>query len=325
MGKLNLDKDGDLKRLEDEFRKMAGGEDLRELNDAAEARAQEQQERAAGILPKWVVATGIVAVLLIIGIIVVVVMRNKNSSGLVKVPDVVGQNAPAATSMLTGLGFRVLTEYDETSKLVPGKIVDQRPQADTQVPPKSDVVITIAGKAPRAGRPAPPPPGPQPGNATNQQATNATANNNTAAASAQVAVPDVVGMADNFAKGKLTAVGLKVEEVTVTDPSQREGVVIACDPKPNSMVNKNSTVRISVTGKPAAAATTGSADNKPVIGDYYGRPGADAANDLRSKGFVVSSRAEVSREQPSGYVLRTEPAANTQMQPGSRVTVVVAR
>ncbi|HEX2951472.1 MAG TPA: PASTA domain-containing protein [Armatimonadota bacterium] len=321
MGKINLDEDGDLKQLEAEFQKMASADELHELNEEVEARVQEQQAKAAGALPKWIVISGIVVAVLLVGLIAFLLMRNHGAS--VSVPNVVGMAPTAATSALSAVGFRVLTAYDENSKSAPGSVISQRPPAGTKVQAKSDVTIVISGKSP------------------NPQTSSTTGTNNTQSGTSQpntstsntssgttggtekVAVPDVVGMVDANAKDKLTTAGLKAVQTDANDPAQPDGIVVACDPKANAMVERGAIVHISV-NKKSTATNTESAGNKVALADYTGLSAQDVVGDLQGKGLSVTEKYESAQQAPN-TVIRTEPGANTEVASGSAVTVIIAR
>lgn len=70
--------------------------------------------------------------------------------------------------------------------------------------------------------------------------------------------------------------------------------------------------------------TVSSAPESIVLSDYTGLNYEDASSTLTGLGLAVTVRSEPSEDIDEGLVIRTEPAANTQMQPGDTVVVVYA-
>jgi beta-lactam-binding protein with PASTA domain/predicted Ser/Thr protein kinase len=66
--------------------------------------------------------------------------------GDVSVPNVVGQSQESATGRLAGLGFDVrVASRDTESESEDGRVLDQSPEAGTDLPPGSEVTIVVGG------------------------------------------------------------------------------------------------------------------------------------------------------------------------------------
>lgn len=329
MAKYVPDKDGELKRLAEEFQKIKNAEELRERNEDAGAKAEEQQARAAGALPKPMVIGTIAAVVIIAALLLAwkFLGSSKANVGLVAVPNVINQDAVVAKSMVMAAGFRARISYDATSRVLPGRVVKQVPSANTKITAGGDVIITVAGSSPNgpmprhgaprfrprgmgADRPTSPPPTPGP---------------TTPAQTSKVAVPDIEGVVDSKAKRQLEALGLKVVETLVMDTTQPAHVVITSDPKPFTQLDAGATVHLTISAGAATASDAAPVAEKVLLGSYAGQPGRAAVEDLQNKGLVATWRTEPSRQVTSGYVIRTEPGASTALAKGSKVTVVIAR
>lgn len=163
MGKYNLDKDGDLKRLEEEFRTYENISDLQ----AATPDAPTGVLGKMTAVPPAVMVTGILCAVLVIGALLYLAVINRGYGPLHQVPDAFGKDLSAALPLITEKGFRVAgVKYELSSKATPGTVIAQRPVAGTRVKPgEEDVFLTVAGAAPsdktattkRTTEPPPPP------------------------------------------------------------------------------------------------------------------------------------------------------------------------
>ena len=79
------------------------------------------------------------------GTIVALAVSDGRAPASVTVPDLVGKTADEATSTLIGLGLKPVALPDPKSASNPGIVIGQLPEAGSQLPPDSVVVITVAG------------------------------------------------------------------------------------------------------------------------------------------------------------------------------------
>jgi eukaryotic-like serine/threonine-protein kinase len=77
----------------------------------------------------------------------------------VQVPSVIGLTGDAAESKLSGLGFDVISQGQETTSAPADQVIDQQPAPNTSVSAGSRVVIIVAVAPTDTGGAQPPPPG----------------------------------------------------------------------------------------------------------------------------------------------------------------------
>ncbi|NGN63927.1 Stk1 family PASTA domain-containing Ser/Thr kinase [Streptomyces sp. A7024] len=124
---------------------------------------------------------------------------------MVDVPDVTGDDAPAAKKELEEAGFTVTTKDEESAEDVENSVIRQNPAGGQQAKEGATVTIVIA-------RP------PQ-----------------------DTTVPDVSGKTLSEARQILTGAGLKVK---VQGPTEGNSMVVTTNPAPNSAIKKNQVVTV---------------------------------------------------------------------------------
>jgi serine/threonine-protein kinase len=125
---------------------------------------------------------------------------------------------------------------------------------------------------------------------------------------------DLVGMTADDAAAALEAVGLTAEQVPTRREDVDEGVVVGfADGDPGGQVPKGSTVRLAV--------SSGAGLPMP---DVTGQSHADAVATLTAAGLEVDVEDESDDSVAPGVVIRTDPEAGEDVEPGDTVTVVVA-
>jgi serine/threonine-protein kinase len=133
-----------------------------------------------------------------------------------------------------------------------------------------------------------------------------------------VSVPDVIGQDVDAASQVLDSKGFEVAIKAVPSGATRNQVVEQ-DPIPTDRgggkVEEGSTITLSVSSGPAIVA----------VPDVTGLSLRDARTRLEKAGFNVITRDEFSNTAPKGEVIRTEPAAGTQLSTSQVVTIVVSR
>jgi eukaryotic-like serine/threonine-protein kinase len=129
----------------------------------------------------------------------------------------------------------------------------------------------------------------------------------------QVTVPSLRGLDQAAAEARIRGEGLEVGSVTFQPSEATEGTVIAQDPGATAKVDPGTRVNIVI----AQAATT------IEVPDVVGNLASDATFKLDNAGFnVVSDTAE--SDEPVGEVIDQNPAAGTQVAPGTTVTITVS-
>jgi serine/threonine protein kinase len=126
-----------------------------------------------------------------------------------------------------------------------------------------------------------------------------------------VPVPDVVGMTQEEADRALTDQGfVVVPEQAESD--RPEGQVFEQNPAANAQAARNSTVTIRVSSGPGTVP----------LPDVTNQTESEARSALN--GFQIQTSQEASNEVEEGRVIRTDPGANSQVAPGSPVTLVLS-
>jgi eukaryotic-like serine/threonine-protein kinase len=129
-----------------------------------------------------------------------------------------------------------------------------------------------------------------------------------------VTVPAVAGQSEQAAGTTLRKVGLNLvssEAASITVPL---GLVISQAPTAGSSVEKGSQVRVVVSGGPGTASLI----------DVSELTATEAIAKLKKAGFKPTTKKQTSATVPAGKVIGTEPSANTEVQEGSPVTVLVS-
>ena len=128
-----------------------------------------------------------------------------------------------------------------------------------------------------------------------------------------VTVPNVTGLTSEVAVIRLEGVGLDAEIDPVPNLATRN-TVLEQDPVPDSVVEEGSTVTLSVSTGPALVE----------IPDVSGLSPKEARKRLEDQGLVVTVINKPSDAVPKGSVIRTDPAAGTEISVGSTVSILVS-
>jgi eukaryotic-like serine/threonine-protein kinase len=128
-------------------------------------------------------------------------------------------------------------------------------------------------------------------------------------------VPDVVGMPLADARTELVDAGFVVGEISQRPSAdQAEGTVLEQDPDGGDRADVGSEIDLVVSSGP-----------EPVpVPDVTGIPRQRAVNLLREAGFEVREGEREPSDQNAGIVLRQNPDAGVEADPGSTVIIVVS-
>jgi eukaryotic-like serine/threonine-protein kinase len=132
--------------------------------------------------------------------------------------------------------------------------------------------------------------------------------------SKSVSVPNVTGQTEQAAGATLRSAGLNPVPSLASSTKVHTGLVIRQAPGAGSAVKKGSSVSIVVSGGPSSA---------PLIG-VAGLSSAKAQAELHRAGYKTKVKTESSKTVEAGLVIATEPAAETEVQEGILVTVLVS-
>jgi len=143
----------------------------------------------------------------------------------------------------------------------------------------------------------------------------ATVNLTVSSGPASVTVPKVVGESASSAEAKLLALGFNVS-TNYQAASAPQGTVIAESPSGGSQAPHGSTVVLTVSNGPS----------KIAVPNVVGLSLATASNKLGADQLAVGNVTyQSSSTVPSGDVISTNPAAGTEVAPGSSVDLVVSQ
>jgi len=130
-----------------------------------------------------------------------------------------------------------------------------------------------------------------------------------------VEVPNVVGQSQTDASRALTELGFLVNAVPVEDADADEGTVVSQDPIAGQQIAKGSQVTINVSSGSGLIPVT----------DVTNQSENTARSNLQRAGFTnIQSRQEASDEIAAGNVIRTDPAAGTQIRAGDPIALIVS-
>ncbi len=132
-----------------------------------------------------------------------------------------------------------------------------------------------------------------------------------------VVVPNVVGETQAAAQAELEELGLEVDvRRREVDPDETEpGTVVAQDPKRDEEVARGSTVTITVAVEPDTV----------VVPSLEGLTVSQAQSELRAADLTLGSTLqEASADIFEGLVIRSEPATDAEVEPGSAVDIYVS-
>jgi eukaryotic-like serine/threonine-protein kinase len=222
-----------------------------------------------------------------------VVLTISKGRNLNTVPGLVGKSESEAVRILRAREFTPRI-FDVPSEEPKGVVVSQVPAAGEKAPPDSRVRINVS-----AGTPT--------GQTTERTATTPTQTT----PSANVTVPNVVGLAQTPALRQLRAAGLR-GVVAYETSNQPRGRVIAQQPASGAQARRNSQVTITI------SAGNGNAEQIEVP-DVRGSDLQGATQTLQDAGF----RVETIRTADGDTVNDQQPAPGTTAPRGAVVTLFV--
>jgi beta-lactam-binding protein with PASTA domain len=116
------------------------------------------------------------------------------------------------------------------------------------------------------------------------------------------------------ARSQITAAHLRSAVIDQPNSSVKKGLVIRSSPPEGNNVAANTVVTLYVSSGAA-----------PVpVPNVQGKQENEAATILQNDGFTVVPKQDTTSTQPAGTVVGQNPAPNTQVPPGSAVTILVS-
>jgi serine/threonine-protein kinase len=203
----------------------------------------------------------------------------------VTVPAEINKTVDDATADLEQLGLTVITRA-QTSDQPQGQVIDQNPQAGTQVPKNSTVTLTVSSGT---------------GTAT---------------------VPNVVGQDSDAANNALGLAGFKTTTRTQSSDTVPAGKVISTSPPGGSKATKGSVVTMVVSSGPSpttteAVTSTTNAGSTATVPDVSGQSRVSATSELHNAGFSNVNGSNC--PSPTSVVQSTNPSAGTTTSKSSTI------
>ncbi|WP_017595402.1 Stk1 family PASTA domain-containing Ser/Thr kinase [Nocardiopsis potens] len=129
-------------------------------------------------------------------------------------------------------------------------------------------------------------------------------------------VPRVVGMSEEEARQALSDAGFQVGDVSEAPSDEYEaGIVSSSSPGEGEQAAPGSEVALVVSSGPSQVE----------VPDLSGMTQSEAQSELQGAGLTASFQEEESGDQEPGRVIGQNPAAGTRVDPGTEVTVTIAR
>ena len=133
------------------------------------------------------------------------------------------------------------------------------------------------------------------------------------------AMPKLTGFSAENANSLLKAMDIKLTVLTEKEFSDDipEGYVTRTDPEPGTELKNGRVITVYISKGP---------ENKLMkIPSVEGASASNATASITAKGFVVDTREDYSSSVAAGYVISQTPAAGTEAEAGSTVTIVISK
>ena len=213
------------------------------------------------------------------------------SDKMVSVPNFIGRNYAEEiknNSEYDSFTFRIIEEQDTSGDYEDGEVMEQDPEADTEVKEGTRITLTIA------------------------EVDNGDTGDET-----MVAVPSIIGKSYENAQSALRAAGLNVSRTEQSSETIAEGYVISCDPDVGTQVATGSTVNVVV--------STGSANTNKTVPNLTGLTQDQAKAALEKVGLKLGSVTEEESSAQAGTVINQTVPYGTEVAAGTAVGITIAK
>lgn len=213
------------------------------------------------------------------------------SDEMVPVPNFIGMNYTEEiknNSAYDSFTFRIIEEQDTSGDYEDGEVMEQDPEADTEVKEGTRITLTIA------------------------EVDNGDTGDET-----MVAVPSIIGKSYENAQSALRAAGLNVSRTEQSSETIAEGYVISCDPDVGTQVATGSTVNVVV--------STGSANTNKTVPNLTGLTQDQAKAALEKVGLKLGSVTEEESSAQAGTVINQTVPYGTEVAAGTAVGITIAK
>lgn len=197
----------------------------------------------------------------------------------VEVPLVVGTDQARAETILHQRGFSTDVTPRNSDSVPKGQVIGQDPGGNTKAEKGSTVTLTVSD-------------GPS-----------------------QVEVPELVGLTEKSAIGRLTKAGLKSETTNASSTDVEKGRVISASPDQGEQAPKGATVTLTVSSGP----------EQVELPDVTKQSYDEAKSQLEAAGFKVTRKDQETADEDPGTVIGENPAGGTQQPEGTSVQLTVAK
>ena len=214
-----------------------------------------------------------------------------SSDKMVSVPNFIGMNYAEEiknNSKYDSFTFRIIEEEDTSGDYEDGEVMEQDPEADTEVKEGSRITLTIAEVSD--------------GNTGDET---------------MVPVPSIIGKSYENAQSALRAAGLNVSRTEQSSETIAEGYVISCDPDVGTQVATGSTVNVVV--------STGSANTNKSVPNLTGLTQEQAKAALEKAGLKLGSVTEEESSSKAGTVINQTVPYGTEVAAGTAVGITIAK
>ena len=213
------------------------------------------------------------------------------SDEMVPVPNFIGMNYTEEiknNSAYDSFTFRIIEEQDTSGDYEDGEVMEQDPEADTEVKEGTRITLTIA------------------------EVDNGDKGDET-----MVAVPSIIGKSYENAQSALRAAGLNVSRTEQSSETIAEGYVISCDPDVGTQGATGSTVNVVV--------STGSANTNKTVPNLTGLTQDQAKAALEKVGLKLGSVTEEESSAQAGTVINQTVPYGTEVAAGTAVGITIAK
>jgi len=204
-----------------------------------------------------------------------------------QVPDLTGMTIEEAEEILEKASLRLddKIEYEESDEVEEGLIISQNPGIEQFVKKNRKITVTVSQ-----------------GNADDL-----------------ITVIDVENLTEDEAKAKLEKAGFVCKTEEEFSESIQFGYVIRQSPHPKEKAEKGSTVTIYV-----SAEGEKQDENMTLVPKLTGYNESQAVALLQNSGLMIGQVTNEENPEAEGTIITQSPAANTQVEKGSKVNIVIS-
>ena len=231
-------------------------------------------------------AATIMGIILLIAAVIGLISWLSNGLGTngIKVVDFVALGLPYDDVISNYTEFTFTPDYQQTSEVQPGTILEQSPAAGTFVMEGTQIILKVA------------------------------TSNET------ISVPNCYDLTEENALKKLEQYELtNVKVAVVNSENVEEGFVVYTEPKAFTAVAKETLITIYVSGGPSTTAI-----NTLTVPDVIGLSQSDAESFLKKSGFTHVVFTAVDSTSPKGTVLSQNPKFSSSQRENSTITLTVS-